>query len=381
MSNEPLSLENLISITEGDMPAEMYESIPDDQSDDTSTQDNIPDDTSGQDVNDTPPDNTPPDDIPPQEPQTLDEPNPDDTEPPTGESQETPTENDQIKNYYNFLKENNYLSVPEDFEFDGSPEKFQEALDQSRDNTYKEMMDALWNSLDEEGRDYVKYRLNGGKSLSEYIKMTQADEISDLDSVSLQTVPDQKKVVKQHLKLTTKLDPSKIDKLVDQMEVSGQLTEEAQEAKESLKTYYSQRKQEILTQTDEEKRQYRKTLEQAINDNELISDDRKNKVRSFMINEVTKQDGVQTEFQRKVNQLSANPEHLAVLADILYDSYDPQKGFDLTRFEKKGGTKTVSSFQKKLENSLGHTSRKGGTPPNPSSKNNVDWERFINVLE
>lgn len=44
------------------------------------------------------------------------------------------TEDPVSKEYYEFLKEYGVLATPEDFEFDGTPEKLKEALDLTRES-------------------------------------------------------------------------------------------------------------------------------------------------------------------------------------------------------------------------------------------------------
>lgn len=53
-------------------------------------------------------------------------------------------EKDEISSsYFNFLKEYKVLDTPDDFEFDGSPEKLEEALNTTKESLSKKAYQAL----------------------------------------------------------------------------------------------------------------------------------------------------------------------------------------------------------------------------------------------
>ena len=326
MSNTPLNLEQLVSATEEDtIPYELFENDPIEEK---------PDDQEEGDEGE--PEGNPapepdPAAAPEPDPESAPQPDPE----PTEEDPETKPEQN-LEGYYNFLDETGFMDPGEEFKFEGTIESFKEGITKTRENMLKGAAETLSSRLDPELKDYVKHKVSGGiGSLREYY--SAGDSGIDLDNVDLSTKQHQRAIVAQNFKITTAFNDKKITKLVDQMDASGDLEVEANEALETLKKYSDDQKAAYLAAQDKALKEYRTTISSAIDELEYIPASRKTKIKNFAINTVGREDGELTDFQRRLASIAKNPAHQAQLADLVFD-YAEDKGFDFSRFEKKGKT-------------------------------------------
>lgn len=100
---------------------------------------------------------------------------------PTTDVDDDSTEDPVAKEYYEFLKEYGVLSTPDDFEFDGTPEKLQQALDLTRESLKETTARSLWETLPEDFKPLLQYALAGGKSLDDYMEAYAQPDYTTLD--------------------------------------------------------------------------------------------------------------------------------------------------------------------------------------------------------
>lgn len=298
-------------------------------------------------------------------------------EPEEEESEESIEENEYTR-YYNFLKSQNHLVVPDDFEFDGTPESLEEAHVLTENHRKQEAVAAIYGALSEDFKDAFKYALNGG-SFQDFIQNIQTEEIPE----TLSTEEDQIKAIRAYYKETTKYSDEKINNMIDRLKQLEALEEEAEDAIDYLKDVKKEKASKLAEQQELARRQMeeaqieaRKNLESAITNSEFIPSTRKSKVKAYLNNLVTREDGQNTDFNRHIRDISTNPEHKAQLADILLSAYDPKKGFDLSRYIKQGKSRATSEFKKSLEETLDVKGRmsKGKTY---TPKSEVAWSEIL----
>lgn len=94
-----------------------------------------------------------------------------------------------------------------------------------------------------------------------------------------------------------------------------------------------------------------------------------------MLNQIERNGDTDTDFSRTIKKISANPEHLVQLADILAD-YDEEKGLDLKRFLKKGKTEATKTLKERLEEVTDSKTKVTGKG-SKVQKQNFDWEEFL----
>lgn len=386
MSNEPIKLEDLLNVTEGQYPDDWLEQNPlinpNEPVEPPSPEPIPPTDPEPIEPTDPTPEPTPEPSLEP-EPEPGSNPFPITPEPgddPAPEPTGDPVDNsEQIKQSFEFLKSIGYLKVDDEFEFDGSTDKFKEAVTKSYEGMHKDMFDSIWNNLDEKDRNYFNYKLKGGNdSMSSYIEKTAPIDVANLD---IDSVENQRQVVKMQLQLTTKMKEGSISRIIDNLEANDELATQAEESLEILNTYKTEIQDKRLSDLDQQKRNLYDMYSTSIKESEFIPEERKNKVVAFMNNEVTRRDGVKTDFVRKLAQVSQSPEHLVQLADLLLDSYDPKVGFDFSRYSKQSSTKKIDSFQKNLDNIFKTTQSRLKSPAQSATQTKeVDWQALLNGL-
>jgi hypothetical protein len=281
-----------------------------------------------------------------------------------------PDKDDSItKKYYEFMKESNLLMVPDDFEFDGTNEKLTEAHETTLANMQQLAYSAIMERLPEEVQSLVQYSLKGGKDYEAFLKQDNSFDISNEQG--------QISLIKHYYKNTVKWDDARIERYLSKTD-EGELAAEAESIKEELEESQSeQRKLKIAEQERLEKlaMEQQKAVQVKITDTignaGFIEDKRKQPLKNFIFNAVRKDDGKATDFQRALNQIQTNPEHLIQLADLLMD-YDKVKGLKYERFENKATTRVTKDLKAKLEQTV---SKKLGSIGNSSKE--IDWAKFI----
>lgn len=287
-------------------------------------------------------------------------------------AQVEPDEDDRITPTFEFLKEAEFLDLPEDFVFDGSAEKFQEALELSKKVVYEKTADAFFEALPDQFKPLLTYALKGGNSVDDYVKLysTQAFEHLDPNSEN-----DQKAILFQHYKTTSNYDDAKIQRIIARLN-EDDLPEAAQEAYNELLEMKTERQAQLIADAETEKQRQiedsKKRVEEltkAIETTPLLDNTRRNKVKGFFHNRLNVGGVETTEFNYTVERIFNNPEHLAQLADLLTD-YDPKKGISTKRIEQKGATKETNNFKTLLTEKLNskpkasHTGATSNEPPN-----------------
>lgn len=305
------------------------------------------------------------------------------------EEEETESKNSDLEAYYETLNEYGVLDPGEDFEFDGTPEAMEEAINRTYSNMSRKAAEALSQKLPPQFRELLSYGLQGGRSVEEFLEVHGKGEI-DLDNVDLSTVENQRKVVKQYYRETSPHKEEKINRLVDRLFDTNDLETEAEEAVEYLKDIRKKRKEEFKQQQleqqrakEEAQRQKMEALASAIDDNPGIQGKRKNSVKSFFFNEYTNDKGERyTKYIKTLQDIASNTEHLAQLGDILLD-YDKKKGFSFDRFERKGKSKAISNFQASLEDKISsaRSKVKGKKKTEKPSQPEIPWEQVLQQLD
>lgn len=109
-----------------------------------------------------------------------------------------PEEDETAIAYFEYLKENGVLDLPEDYEFDGTTEGIQEALTITEQQKQLKAYQNIWNHLPDDFKPLLDYALKGGTSLQEYLNVFAANSFDDYD---LTDPVSQKLVIEQYYRL------------------------------------------------------------------------------------------------------------------------------------------------------------------------------------
>lgn len=277
--------------------------------------------------------------------------------------------------YFEFLKQNNLINVPDDFEFDGSPEKIAEAHEQTL-NAYKaSAFSAIMDALPENIQGLLQYALEGGSDYQSFLNQPTTFDVS--------TPEGQESAIRYFYKNSAGWDDKRIDKLISRLD-DEELAEEATDAIDQIEELNKkERENALLTQkkqkeeAEERQKQFQQNIKNVINTVGYIEPARKNNIKNFMFNPVRRGDGVLTDYQRTLQNIQTNPEHLAQLADLLLD-YDKEKGISYSRFEKKAKTTLTKDLKRHLDQTV------ADKVPSLSIKNkdnknkeDIDWKAFL----
>lgn len=307
------------------------------------------------------------DPIPPTEEPPITEP----TDPPTEEPpiEEPPAEKEseddpsiQIStNYFEFLKDFNVLDLPEDFKFDGTPEALEKALTITKESALKKAEESLLSRLPDDFKPLLQYGLAEGKDLNAYLS-TFSKEV-DYESAPVESLEDQRKIVYESFKLTSKYDDEKILKMIKSLEVSGDLEDAAKEAKEDLVNFQKSRRDNFVA---EQKRlqeeqaakyeEYKTSMFESI-DKTPHDSLRKNRLKQVLFSPIERGNVKSTEFNFNLESIFDTPEHLVQLAELIAD-YNPKIGFNFDRLKNQLKSASATEFKKNVLEKLDTTQTK-----------------------
>ena len=292
---------------------------------------------------------------------------------------------DTAELFFKYLQDKNIVLTNEDFEFDGSEEKLEEALIQTKDNLRLEVFNDLFEKLPNKVREAVKFSLQtNGRDLDEFL---QQDQEIDWDRVDLSTSDNQKAVMYHYYKSVSNFEDDKIYRYIDRLVKSGDLEEEATSVIQELKDKEEENKAKAIEHyrnqqaaLEEQDRQYKASIQKSIDEASYIESERKQKLKNFLFNEKRTRDGSFTEYNLVLNNISNNPSHMAQLADLLLD-YKPDVGFDFERFTTKAKTAAVKGLKNKL-NAIRSDAKTKVTGVNAKdNKKEFNLADFVNSLK
>jgi len=261
-----------------------------------------------------------------------------------------------LKEFFTTLKDSNYLTVPEDFTFDGTTDSLAEAIDLTYESFKKSAQESLLNSLDEDSRLALKFALTYKKPIYSFYEETEVEPF-DFSTIDLDELENQQEVVRTYLKKTTAFSDNKIENQIKSLSQSGEIVSEAKEYLGELIAFQEKERQELNNKIEQQRQKDRDDLLKWKEDRVNIiksykdaDDARKAKLKAFVVNEVytDRSKAPVTELVQVLRMINNNPEHYVQLADVLMD-YSPEKGIDYDRLTKRLNTKITSSLKDKLD--------------------------------
>lgn len=265
---------------------------------------------------------------------------------------------------FGLLKEYGIVNLPDDFNFDGTPEAFEKALELSKENLKEEAAKNLWETLPEDFKPLLQYALSGGKDLQSFIETYTQPDYSNID---LSSPDNQRQVMYDYWALTSNYSPEKINRMIDALDKAGDLESEALETAQELQEIIEERKQKLIEEAaleeENQKKRIQEQTEKIVNiiDNlPNVEKARKSRLQSFMFTPVKYEEGYSTGLNRTIQQITSNPEHFVQLADLLAD-YNPNKGFSFERIKAQVETQKNKNF-KDIIDKLESKSKIKGTP-------------------
>ena len=287
---------------------------------------------------------------------------------------------DKLQAYVSFLKENELIDIPEEYEFKGTPDDLQQVFEYTKQNRVKQAYEAVYNSLPEDFKPALEYIMNGGTSVRDFLTVAASDPLATID---ITTPEGQRQAVFLSLKETSNYPDEKINKIVSRLaEDEDELAQEAAEAYRELVSIQDQRQQAMIQQARVEREEQQKMVQQrtqalhsAIESSQTIHPQRRNKIKAFFFEPLNTPEGVTTGFNYSINNILQNPEHQAQLADILLE-YDPSVGFSSDRLEKRVKTKATQQFQTLLQKAIDPKNVQKSSSQRPQSSKDFDWDVF-----
>jgi len=261
-----------------------------------------------------------------------------------------------LNEFFTTLKDSNYLTVPDDFTFDGTTDSLAEAIDLTYESFKKSAQESLLNSLDEDSRLALKFALTYKKPIYSFYEETEVEPF-DFSTIDLDELENQQEVVRTYLKKTTAFSDNKIENQIKSLSQSGEIVSEAKEYLGELIAFQEKERQELNNKIEQQRQKDRDDLLKWKEDRVNIiksykdaDDARKAKLKAFVVNEVytDRSKAPVTELVQVLRMINNNPEHYVQLADVLMD-YSPEKGIDYDRLTKRLNTKITSSLKDKLD--------------------------------
>lgn len=289
------------------------------------------------------------------------------------------TDDTPIKNYVDFLQQNELIEIPEGLEFSGKPEELEQIFEHTKATQVARAVDKVFETLPDSFKPLFDYALRGGSSIADYMKVHN----NELESLNLENEDDQRKVLYQYYKKTSPYPDEKINRLISLVSDPEELAVEAKDAFQDLLAIRDTEQKQLVmnmekSRAEQEQRAQQQTIElaKAIETSTTIIPQRKNKIKAFFFDPVQVNNQTTTGFNYTIQSILENPDHQAQLADILLE-YDKGTGFSFDRLEKRARTKATQQFQTALQKiSDPKQNQRSSTSPSRTTSD-MDWQGYL----
>lgn len=247
---------------------------------------------------------------------------------------------------FNLLKENGLLKVPDDFKFDGSIEKYQEAHELHQQLIRQEIESSLFGNASEDLKLVVDYLNAGGTDLKGLL--SQLNQTVD-------TTTEQGKItaLKEKYK-SSGLSDRQVNTIVQSIIDDGELDKEIKrlnaQAEEQNKLLLEQNKKKIEEEKLAEQASLKKYAEDMVSfmQEQKWESSKTKKLQEFVFN---------GKLADSLNEILTDPKATVILSDFLtyYNSKD--KTFDLINYkavETKLANKVNNNWKEKLSSFTGN---------------------------
>lgn len=287
--------------------------------------------------------------------------------------EEPSREDSELDSYFNFLQDQGLLLLGENFEFDGTEEGFQKAVETTRSNMANQGAMMIWNQLPDDYKLVLEHGLSGGTDINAVKEIISGQ--TDLTQLDIEDEYNQEVILKDYFKRTTKYSDDRINRSISRLKASGDLEEEAETALNELKDIYKEEREELVKEQVKSKQEKEQRLQESYNNFTSVVEDmglpeskRKRLVSSvWSVGDYGEYKDV-SYFNYVDYMIKNNPEHLAQLAELYLD-YDPGKGFKSDKAVKRAKTEVTRNFKDSIDKLSKTKSRtKSGKTRKPRSK-------------
>lgn len=241
----------------------------------------------------------------------------------------------QAQAFYDLLKEEGLINVPDDYKFNGTFEGIKQAQEQTYQYQYQMAQQQLLNSMPEKLRDVVTAGLNGVDDIDQLLTIKK-----DIDlKVDLSTESSQRNIIRRELSGT--ISEEDIDELIELYVDKGKLKSEAEKIlakrQEAASTRIEQMQQEAQQRAQQQQQEIIKYRENV--NKQIVAQQWDQSRKQLVANEIHGNIQGTPIIEAKLSNIFSNPEHMVVLADFL-TYYDGQK-FELDKYRKVDSTEAA----------------------------------------
>lgn len=309
-------------------------------------------------------------------------------EPTSTDTNDTKEPTDVIQKFKDAVEFGTFV-VPDDFEFDGSEEKFNEALELTRQHYFEQAEEILRENIrDPRLKELIEYGLQGGDFANLELFNQYQNIETNFENADIENEEVQKQILKAYYQTTAAaLGENKINKLIEEDVETGKLKEIATNYRQWFVTEANREKArlqaEAATQREAERKaaaEYNKNFQKALAETKF-ADAKKSEILSSF-NTTKLQDGREVlNWQYKLMLVQSNPESFIQLLDIL-NTYDEQKGFSFGAVASKVKSEERKSlfdkFKGKKESEATSSARKQEEQNRAMLRNPID--RYVKKL-
>jgi hypothetical protein len=295
---------------------------------------------------------------------------------------ENDSEEFSVTDTFNFLKESNVLMLPENFEFKGTEESFEEALTLDSEMRNTAVMQNIESQIkDNRIFEMIEMGIKGGEFADMEKLFAATKEQAELEQYDVNKPEDAKEILKLYYK-EAKFNDTITKRNINRAEQEETLEEEADEALKYLQERKTEVKEKLNKQASEQKKlkeiqqqEFNTNVVKVIQSGEYSKDQVMNlaTLLSPAVNKNTKEPlknkvgDSMNYYEYRLQQIQNNPEHLVQLLNIL-SMYDDNNGFNKQK-EKEVKQKETQSNKRSFDllNKL-QQQRKGKGSPMPGGK-------------
>lgn len=285
------------------------------------------------------------------------------------ESQENQEEEDPIlKGAFELLKDRGIFRLPEDFEFKGTEDDFEKAIEVSQKSITESVERQLIES-NPEAKPLVEYALNGGKDFKKFFEVYSTEDINELDPTTDEGAI---AVIQRYFKETSKLGEDAVQDIISSYgdslyEKAEKFQTELKSIKEEEQSNFQAQQKELQKQQEKDFREYREKFTGTLDKKNMPKDIQRKILNNFNQVEVEGA-GQMPLYDYKRMMIESNPEHFVEYLAFI-NSYDPKTGFKGSAETKE--TKKAKSAREYFQRQTDEGTRSAGSRSRGSNKEKV----------
>lgn len=286
--------------------------------------------------------------------------------------EKAPESDPQAEAYFELLKDNGIIQVPDDYEFDGTFSGLKQAQELTYQEQYKYAQQQIIESMPDQLKTVVEAGFNGVSDINQLIELNKNINLN----IDLEKDVNQKALIREELSKTLATDV--LEEVIESYADRGKLKEEAERILANRQANVNNEIERMKVQAQQEQLQQQQAMQQFSSSiqQELSSQKWNDTRKRQVLNEITGTIQGQPIIEAKLQRILSDPKQVLVLADFL--TYYDGNNFETAKY-RKIDSQEAQNIKDNWASQLSDTPTK--LKSREQSRGNLDLNEFVLHVE